>query len=868
MSEPIHSILNFNLNGADTTFTGDPTTSLLTYLREEAGLTSVKDGCAPQAACGCCAVELDGKVVLACVISMKKVAGCKVRTIEGADPHTMNTLADAFAICGGAQCGFCIPGIVTRAANLLQANPDPTEADIRTALNQHLCRCTGYTKIIQSIRRAGESLRTGNPIEPAEEQTGAVGSRLVKHEVRPLILGKRPFVADMSLDNQLHGALRLSDHPRAIVKHIDTTKAQSIPGVERIFLEADVPGQRSVGLIVPDWPLLVAQGETTRYIGDVIACVAATTKQAARAAADAIEIEYEVLEPVSDMFDALKPDAPKIHESGNILSVSTANKGDINAAFASCAHIVENEYTTQRIEHAFMETEACLATPTDHGVKLWSQSQGVYEDRRQVALLLGLDEENVEIELVPNGGGFGGKEDLTVQGHAALMARLLNRPVKVELTRDESIRVHPKRHPLHMAYKIGADADGNLLAVQARITGDTGAYASVGAKVLERAAGHSTGAYNVPNVDVVATCVYTNNLPCGAMRGFGANQATFALECAIDELCEKAGFDRWRFRYDNALTEGGSTATGQVLATGIGIRATLEAVKDDFQNAKHAGIACGLKNTGIGNGMPDAGVARIIIKAPDHVEIHHGWTEMGQGVHTMAVQTFCQETGLPPDICTVHVDTRYEARCGMTTASRATSLVGNSVIDACKPLNEALKGKTLADLVGQEFLGQWICDWTNKPGHEDGKPVCTHYSYSYATQVVILDEQGRIDRVIAAHDAGKVMNPTLFEGQIEGSVHMGLGYALTEDLPQENSQLKSTRLRKCGVLRARQTPTIIVRGVESPDEFGPYGAKGVGEIGLVPTAPAVANALATIDGVRRRSLPMTDPIAQASIDFA
>jgi len=862
--------IRFQLNGADAEFTGDPTSSLMTYLREQAGLTSVKDGCAPQAACGCCAVEMDGKVVLSCVISMKKAAGSRVRTIEGADEHVMDTLADAFATCGGAQCGFCIPGIVVRAANLLEANPDPTESDIQTALNQHLCRCTGYTKIIESIQCAGESLRTGKPIEPAEQQTGAVGSRLIKHDVRPIVLGRRPFVADMTIEHQLHGALRLSDHPRAIVKSIDIARAAAIPGVERIFLASDVPGQRSVGLIVPDWPLLVAQGETTRYIGDCIACVAATTKQAAREAADAIEIEYEVLEPVSDMFEALKPEAPKIHESGNVLSVSKAHKGDADKAFAECAHIVEHEYTTQRIEHAFMEPEACIATPTEHGVKLWSQSQGVYEDRRQVALLLGLDEKHVEIELVPNGGGFGGKEDLSVQGHAALMATLCNRPVKVELTREESIRVHPKRHPLHMAYKIGCDASGKLLAVRARITGDTGAHASVGAKVLERAAGHSTGAYNVENVDVVATCVYTNNLPCGAMRGFGANQATFALECAIDELCEQAGFDRWQFRYDNALTEGGSTATGQVLATGIGIRATLEAVKDDFQSAKHAGIACGLKNTGIGNGMPDSGTARIIVRSADHIELHHGWTEMGQGVHTMAVQTFCQETGLSPERCTVHVDTSTETPCGMTTASRATSLIGNAMIEACKPFNEALaksNGDGVAGLAGQEFFGEWICDWTNKPGHEDGKPICTHYSYSYATQVVILDDEGRIDRVIAAHDAGKIMNPTLFEGQIEGSVHMGLGYALTEDLPQRNSELDSTRLRKCGVLRAKQTPTIIVRGVESPDEFGPYGAKGVGEIGLVPTAPAVANALATFDGVRRRSLPMTDATAKASIDF-
>jgi CO/xanthine dehydrogenase Mo-binding subunit len=288
----------------------------------------------------------------------------------------------------------------------------------------------------------------------------------------------------------------------------------------------------------------------------------------------------------------------------------------------------------------------------------------------------------------------------------------------------------------------------------------------------------------------------------------------------------------------------------------VGVRATLDAVKDAFTGAKHAGIACGIKNTGIGNGMLDDGTALIVVRAADRVEIRHGWTEMGQGVDTMAVQTFCEETGLLPEIVSVGVDTDSDTPCGMTTASRATSLVGNAIIDACRALRADLAEHALADLVGREYRGKWVCDWTNKPGHSKTGEEITHYSYSYATQVVILDDDGNIDRVVAAHDAGRIMNPTLFEGQIEGSVHMGLGYALTEDLPMEGGHLKSTRLRKCGVLRAAETPDIEVVGVEVPDEHGPYGAKGVGEIGLVPTAPAVANALWSYDGQRRRSLPM------------
>ncbi|MHC5003361.1 MAG: xanthine dehydrogenase family protein molybdopterin-binding subunit, partial [Planctomycetota bacterium] len=540
-------------------------------------------------------------------------------------------------------------------------------------------------------------------------------------------------------------------------------------------------------------------------------------------------------------------------------STTVVRRGDVDRAMADCAHVVEQTYTTQRIEHAFLEPEAALAAPGAAGgprVKVWSQGQGAYEDRRQIAVLLGLDEEQVAVELVPNGGGFGGKEDLSVQGHAAIMALALDRPVHVELSRDESMRVHPKRHPIRLHYALGCSAEGRLLALRARIVGDTGAYASVGMKVLERAAGHATGAYDVPNVDIEARAVYTNNVPCGAMRGFGANQANFAMECAVDELCAIGSFDRWQLRYDNAIAEGGCTATGQRLSTGVGARATLEAVRDAFRGARYAGIACGIKNTGIGNGMLDDGTARIVVRAADHVELHHGWTEMGQGVDTMAVQTVCQETGLPPEILTVHVDTEAETPCGMTTASRATSLVGNALIDACRGLRRDLESAPLAGLVGREYRGKWVCDWTNKPGTSATGEETTHYSYSYATQVVILDEEGRIERVVAAHDAGKIMNPTLFEGQIEGSVHMGLGYALTEDLPMEGGRLAFTRLRKCGVLRAAETPAIEVVGVEVPDEHGPYGAKGVGEIGLVPTAPAVANALWSFDGVRRRDLPM------------
>jgi xanthine dehydrogenase molybdenum-binding subunit len=848
--------MQFHLNGVPKQFDGDPDLPLLTYLRDQEHIISPKDGCAPQAACGCCAVDLNGKAVLSCVIPMKKVDGGRVTTTEGLGEFRQQAFARAFVAEGGIQCGFCIPGIVMQANALINRHPDPSREQIEQALTPHLCRCTGYKKIVDAIEVAADAIRNEEEL-PLPESPGRIGDRHPKYDSLGAVLGQRPYVDDVLITGMLHGALRFSDHPRAKVLQIDTSAAEQVSGVVRILTAADVPGQRNIGLIQQDWPLFVAKGEETRYVGDVLALVVAETALAARLAAEQIRVDYQVLEPLTDPFEALKPEAPPIHSGGNELSKTTIKRGDMDAARARTAYVSTGRYETQRIEHGYMEPEAAVAWPADGGIEVLSQSQGVYEDRIQIAKILGLQEDQVRVVLVPNGGGFGGKEDLSVQGHTALAAYLLGRPVKVKLTRDESIRVHPKRHPMWMDYEVGCDADGKLTFVRVYIVGDTGAYASVGAKVLERAAGHATGAYHVPAADIEAVAVYTNNVPCGAMRGFGVNQSAFAVENCIDDLCQQGGFDRWQFRYDNAIDVGKMTATGQVIEGGAGLRATLEAVKEEFYAARYAGLACGIKNTGIGNGMVDDSQVRITVEAPDRVMIDHGWTEMGQGVHTVALQALCHETGIDSNVVQVRVDTATGQYAGMTTASRATSLVGNATIDAARKLRRDLEttGGDLGALVGREYFGAWAVDWTTKPGKEVDQ-VITHYSYSYATQLVILDDEGHIDRIIAAHDAGKIFNPTLFEGQVEGSLHMGLGYAISEDLPMENGHFKSTRLRQCGILRAKEMPEIEVIGVEVADPYGPYGAKGVGEIGLVPTAGAVANALCQYDGLRRTKLPM------------
>jgi CO/xanthine dehydrogenase Mo-binding subunit len=629
---------------------------------------------------------------------------------------------------------------------------------------------------------------------------------------------------------------------------------------------------------------LYAAGETTRYIGDVLALVAAGTRAAARAAAALVDIEYEVREPVTDPVEAMAPGAPQLHPGspGNVLSVSQVKRGDVDACLAAAAHVLTETFQTQRIEHAFLEPEAALAYPTDDGgIHFYTQGQGIWSDRRQVASLLALPDDQVRATLVSNGGAFGAKEDLNVQGHAALLAWRTGRPVKLALSRAESMRFHVKRHPLTMTYTIGCDAQGRLLGLRAEIIGDTGAYASVGDKVLERAAGHACGPYRFAAVDVEARAVYTNNVPCGAMRGFGANQVNFALEGMLDRLAERVGLDGWDIRWLNAVDTGDIFGTGQRLGPGVGLRKTLLAVKDAYKSAPLAGIGCAVKNTGVGNGLAEYGRAILRPEADGSVTLFHAWTEMGQGVHTILMQMLCEELGLSPAQVTVAVDTRYELGCGQTTASRATVLGGRSVLAAAAKLKADLAAlapdggsaseggsasdglatrAALAGLAGREYYGEVCIDWTTAPGAVVDNPV-THFAYGWATQVVILASDGTIAKVVAAHDVGKVINPTLLEGQIEGAVHMGLGHSLSEEYVVRDGIPVTTTLKSLNIIPAAGMPPVECIFVEEAQPEGPYGAKGVGEIGLVPTAAAVAGALHAFDGGYRTRLPMKDSAA-------
>ncbi|MEK7824687.1 MAG: selenium-dependent xanthine dehydrogenase [Candidatus Eisenbacteria bacterium] len=853
--------VELTVNGRRRRLTPRPGESLLDLLRTHLDLLSPKRGCPPQGQCGACLAIVDGEPRMTCTVAAERTDGLEVLTLEGVPAGERESLARAFTVAGAIQCGFCTPAIVLRAKHLLDRHPSPTRGEIARALDEHLCRCTGYVKILDAIELAAAE-RRGTPLpEPVGE--GGVGARLARYRARELALGERRFVDDLARPGMLFGAVALSPHARARVVRIDTARARAHPGVVAVATAADVPGERWNGLLENDWPALVAEGEEVRCVGDVLAAVAAETEVAARAAAALIEVTYEPLPPVLTPAEGLRPGAPRVNPAHeNLLSRSVVRRGDADAALAASAHVVAGTWRTQRVEHLFLEPESAFAVPRPGGgLHLYTQGQGIFDDRRQVARVLGLSEEQVFVELVPSGGAFGGKEDMSIQAQTALLAWLTHRPVKLTLSRRESIRLHPKRHPIAMELQVGCDAEGRLTAVRGRFVGDTGAYASVGAKVLERAAGHACGPYRVPHVEVESLAVSTNNPPCGAMRGFGANQATFAIEGALDLLAKQAGLDRWEIRWRNALEHGDPMTTGQPAPASVGIRRTLLAVRDRYRalvaQGRAVGIACGVKNTGLGNGAVEWGMARLVVEHDGTVSLYNGYTEMGQGLFTVLTQFASEVTGLPASVFRPKVDATFALGCGQTTGSRATLFAGNAVVSAAARLRADLdRGRTLADLSGRCYGADVCVDDTTPIGAPP--PVKTHTTYGYATQLVALDSEGRVERVIAAHDVGRAVNPAQCEGQIEGAIHMGLGYALTEELPCVDGMPVTFSLYQLGPLRAKDMPAVEVLLVEEPEPEGPFGAKGLGEIGLVPTAAAVAGALEAFDGVRRTTLPMKD----------
>ena len=838
----------FTVNGR--TVCAEKNQKLIRFLRDSLRLTSVKDGCS-EGACGTCTVLIDGKATKACVPQTDKLEGKSIVTVEGLSDFERKAFTYAFGKAGAVQCGFCIPGMVMSAKGLLDQNPSPTREEAAFAIRNNICRCTGYVKIIDGILLAAEVLRSGEI--PPEPQDWSLGSRVPRVDVREKVTGTGQYPDDVYIDGMLYASAVRSQYPRARVLAIHTEEAKALPGVAGVFTTEDIPGKNKVGHLQKDWDTMIPVGGITHYLGDAVCIVAAETPEILTQAKALVRVDYEELPMVRSPQEAMLPDAPLVHQSGNLLAHKHIQRGNPAEAIARSKYVLTQRFSTPWTEHAFLEPECALAYPEDGGVVILSTDQGAYDTQHETMGMLGLPAEKVKVKNMLVGGGFGGKEDVTVQHHAALVAYLTKRPVKVKLTRTESILIHPKRHPMEMEFSLGCDENGIIQGVAAEVIADTGAYASLGGPVLERACTHAAGPYNYQNFEIDGWAYYTNNPPAGAFRGFGVTQTCFCIETLLNQMADKVGISPWEIRWRNAIRPGQELPNGQIVDDSTGLAETLEAVKPYYEKARYAGIACAMKNAGVGVGIPDTGRVRLVVES-GKLHIYAGASCIGQGLGTVLTQMVCDQTGLRRDEVVYERSNTWRAPdSGTTSGSRQTLITGEACRRACEALRAAMAEAPLAGLEGREFYGEYLAK-TDPLGADVPNPV-SHVAYGYATQVCILDDDGKIERIVAAHDVGKAVNPTSVEGQIEGGVVMSMGYALTERYPLTDCK-PLAKYGTLGLFRANQIPEIQPLIVEKPGLNVACGAIGIGEITSIPTAPAISDAYFRYDGKLRTSLPL------------
>ena len=833
--------------------------SLLRFLRDDLKLKSIKDGCS-QGACGTCTIIIDGKATRACVMTTKRAQGMNIVSVEGLSEEEKEIFVYAFGSKGAVQCGFCIPGMVMSGKALIDKNPNPTEADIKEAIKGNICRCTGYKKIIEAIDLVAQIKRGDKQVDKELEKGDkfGVGSNAFRIDVREKVLGYGEYVDDVEMEDMLHVSAVRTKYPRARILDIDFSEALKLEGVVAVYTAEDVPNIK-VGHIQQDWDVMIAKGEITRFVGDALCLVVAESEEILKKAKTLVKVEYEVLEPVRNITEAMAEDAPKIHPNGNLCQSRHVRRGDAKTAIKNSKYTVTETFDTPFTEHAFLEPECAIAFPYKDGVKIYSTDQSVFDTRKEVSIMFGWDPEKIVVENKLVGGGFGGKEDVTTQHIAALCAYKLKRTVKAKFSRDESLAFHPKRHAMHGTFTLGCDENGIFTGLDCDIYFDTGAYASLCGPVLERACTHAVGPYCYQNHDIRGYGYYTNNPPAGAFRGFGVCQSEFALESIIDLLAEKVGISPWEIRYRNAIEPEKVLPNGQIADCSTALKETLEAVKPYYDKYyPNVGIACAMKNAGVGVGLPDTGRARLKIN-DGKVEIYCGASDIGQGCSTVFIQMVAETLGLSRSkIKNMGSNSELDPDSGTTSGSRQTLISGEAVRRVSVEVKAALDevGGDLDKLNGREFYAEYF-EPTDKLGADVPFPK-SHVAYAYATHLVVLDEDGKVSKVVAAHDSGKVVNPISIQGQIEGGVLMSLGYAFTEDFKLQDCMVKS-KYGTLGLMRATDIPDIQAIYVEKKELLGvAYGSKGIGEIATIPTAPAAQNAYYKRDGKLRPKLPMDD----------
>lgn len=922
--------IHFIVNGKDVDIEVDASEMLADVLREKLGLIGTKIGC-NEAECGACTVIINGKPILSCTYPAVRANGKTILTIEGLAKETeegecLHPLQEAFIKHGAVQCGFCIPGQIMTSYALLQENPSPSDEEIRYALKDTLCRCGSYPSIERAIHSAQEAMKTGKSvISPKVDDSiraqNVIGHSHVRPEALDKVTGKALYTDDLKFPGMLIGVTKRSGVPHGIITKLNVDAARKVPGVVAVLTAEDIPGQINHGLVIQDWPTLVGIGQKVRYVGDAIAIVAAETKEAAEEALDKIEVEYQLLPVITSAVQANEPGVEKIHESGNLLKHIKVRKGDIEKGFEESDVIIERTFHTGIVDHAFIEPECSIARVTEDGrIEVYVGSQIPYQDRSQIAAVMNMPEDRIRVKGMMIGGGFGGKEDIMGQIHAALLAWKTKRPVKILYDRHESLVVHPKRHATQITVKMGAKRDGTLVAVKTELYGDTGAYASLGEKVMTRATTHSTGPYTIPHVKADCFAMYTNNPPAGAFRGFGVLQSAFAIETTIDELAETLGIHPVEIRLKNALKVGSVTNTGQLLKDSVGLVECIDKTwaemqrlggdepfkaKIDPQNpnlVRAWGLAVAFKNTGLGGGAPDKAGAEVELYPDGVVEVRTSSAELGQGLVTVLQLIAAEELGLKTKDVKVYLsDTDKTPDGGPTTASRQTYVTGNAVKGAATALRDAITS-VLAEhfdiapdkikyIEGLAQVGEQKVTF-GEIAHliqHDGKSLIAsyeywapktmplgeggdmHFVYSYAAQAAEVEVNSitgevKVLHVISANDVGTAINPLGLKGQVEGGVVMGLGNALTERFIVKDGYVITDRLAKYRIPSIAVTPEITSIIVEHPAGEGPFGAKGVGEVVSIPTTPAITNAIYNAVGVRVRSLPVDQELIASEIN--
>ncbi|MEN8180457.1 MAG: molybdopterin cofactor-binding domain-containing protein, partial [Pseudomonadota bacterium] len=906
--------IKLTVNGTTHQVTITADTKLSDVLRRDLGLTGTKIGCG-DGQCGACVVLLDGRAVRACTYPARRAKGREVLTIEGlaaswGDPDELHPLQKAFVEHGAVQCGFCTPGLLMTASSLwnkmVATGSLASDGDIKKALARNACRCTGYAAILRAVQSAVHEYSAGQPLPLIHIETleplSVIGRSYPRPDAVAKVTGSANYADDYSFDSMLHGSTVRAEHPHARIKSIDTSQAQALPGVHAVLTHADVPGRNRHGLVFPDWPVLC--DDKVRYLGDAVAIVAADTPELARDALKLIQIEYQPLPTVASAEAAREPDAALVHEecstvndgkASNLLEHIKVRHGDVEKGFAEADVIIEREYRTPTCEHLFMEPECSIGVPAGYDenhkkLTVYVGSQIPYADRDQTAVALGLPEDQVRIVGTLIGGGFGGKEDIMGQIHAALLAQTTNRPVKILFDRAESLLAHPKRHATVIHIKTGAKKDGRLTAVQAELVGDAGAYASLSTKVLKRATTHATGPYDIANAKVDCYAMYTNNPPSGAFRGFGVTQSAFAVESNMDILANELGMDPFELRRINALRVGSTTATGQVLRESVGLPECIDWVQVRVQElagspdpewADHQigwGVAAAYKNTGFGGGAPDAAEAEVEVYPSGTVKVRASSADLGQGLTTILAQIAAEVFGLPFEQAQVLLsDTDLTPDGGATTASRQTFVTGNAARHAAERMRERLTRVAAqrwdvpidsirfedGDVRSGEYtvpFGQ-VVQWMIDAGHEPlvrhlyhapgtlplGQGGDMHFAFGFgveAAQVAVDPLSGKVQvlRIFAAADGGRALNPQAFLGQVEGGIVMGIGMALTEEYILENGIPQTRRWKDYKTPSIKDMPVMSVHLAEHPTSTGPFGAKGIGELPSIPTAPAICNA--------------------------